>query len=162
MSLRGKLAVEAMRRTAVEIATNQFLGADEFTIRRRLPKRPGIKAGAFRGVSRLLGRKGIQTLPGRVYGGLSFHPFNLIPGPDPLSFMDESGIESHSSSGGKSGPVPSRSTRTQRSRRDGSYSSRRASRSPSSGRRRKRCAHRDKRGRQCLRPARHGGRHRYQ
>ena len=68
----------------------------------------------------------------------------------------------NSSFGGKSGPVPSRSTRTQRPRRVGSKSSHRPRRRPSSGRRRKRCAHRDKRGRQCLRPAGHSGRHRYQ
>lgn len=67
----------------------------------------------------------------------------------------------HSSSGAGS-RAGSRTTTTQRPRRDGPYSSQRTRRSPSSGRRRKRCTHRDKRGRQCLRPAGHSGRHRYQ
>lgn len=67
----------------------------------------------------------------------------------------------HSSSG--SGAAAKRpGPTTQRSRRVGSKSPHRPSRRPSSGRRRKRCTHRDSRGRQCLRPAGHSGRHRYQ
>ena len=67
----------------------------------------------------------------------------------------------HSSSGraGDASRKP-RST-TQSSRRHGPYSSQRTRRSASSGRRRNRCTHRDKRGRRCLRPAGHSGRHRY-
>ena len=59
--------------------------------------------------------------------------------------------------GGSGGPSSRKS-----SRRHGPYSSQRSRRSASSGRRRKRCTHRDKRGRRCLRPAGHSGRHRYQ
>ena len=68
----------------------------------------------------------------------------------------------HSSSGGGRDRKGSRPSTTQRSRRHGPYSSHRTRRSASSGRRRKRCTHRDKRGRRCLRPAGHSGRHRYQ
>ena len=68
----------------------------------------------------------------------------------------------HSSSGraGDASRKP-RST-TQRVRRVGSKSPHRPRRRPSSTRRRKRCTHRDSRGRRCLRPAGHSGRHRYQ
>jgi hypothetical protein len=67
----------------------------------------------------------------------------------------------HSSSGAETRSDPG-STTTQRSRGYGPYSSQRTRRSAPSGRRRKRCTHRDKRGRRCLRPAGHSGRHRYQ
>lgn len=67
----------------------------------------------------------------------------------------------HSSSGSGTRSNPG-STTTQRVRRVGSKSSHRPRRRPSSTRRRKRCTHRDKRGRRCLRPAGHSGRHRYQ
>lgn len=68
---------------------------------------------------------------------------------------------SHSSSGAGTRSNPG-STTTQRVRRVGSKSPHRPSRRPSSTRRRKRCTHRDSRGRRCLRPAGHSGRHRYQ
>lgn len=68
---------------------------------------------------------------------------------------------SHSSSGAGTRSNPG-STTTKRSRGIGSKSSHRTSRRSPSGRRRKRCTHRDSRGRRCLRPAGHSGRHRYQ
>lgn len=67
----------------------------------------------------------------------------------------------HSSRGSGSG-TSTTTPSTKSSRRHGPYSSHRSRRSASSGRRRKRCTHRDKRGRRCLRPAGHSGRHRYQ
>ena len=67
----------------------------------------------------------------------------------------------HSSSGGNGTKTSTRTTTTKSSRRHGPYSSHRSRRSASSGRRRKRCTHRDSRGRRCLRPAGHSGRHRY-
>ncbi len=50
----------------------------------------------------------------------------------------------------------------QSQKRDGPPSlSQRTSKSPSFGKRRRRCKHRNKAGKQCLRPAVHSGRHRY-
>ena len=47
----------------------------------QLPKRSGMKAAASRSVARLLGRTGTRSVAVRVYGGVSLHPFNLIPKP---------------------------------------------------------------------------------
>jgi hypothetical protein len=47
----------------------------------QLPKRPGMKAAASRSVARLLGRTGTRSVAVRVFGGVSLHPFNLIPKP---------------------------------------------------------------------------------
>ena len=55
-----------------------------------------------------------------------------------------------------------RKPKTKSRRRDGpSILSQRTSRSPSFGKKRRRCTHRNKAGKRCLRPAGHSGRHRY-
>lgn len=71
---RRKLIKKAAKKT-----WREFRSPTKFTGRIQRPKRPGIKAKGYRWVSRRLGRKGVTKIPVRIYGGTSFHPFNLIP-----------------------------------------------------------------------------------
>lgn len=177
LGMAGGVAFEfvtsAGRPTKKGLATSAVIGA--------LPVGLGFRAGA-KGVSkaRKLHKFGRHHPSDASYGAKVVGAASQRPGHFPnLSLRPEaravgSGVAAnivvgmvydritHSrdgrpTAGGSGGP-----SSRKRSRRDGPYSSQRTRRSPSSGRRRKRCTHRDSRGRQCLRPAGHSGRHRYQ
>lgn len=177
LGMAGGVAFEVVtsagRPTKKGLATSAVIGA--------LPVGLGFRAGA-KGVSkaRKLHKFGRYHPSDASYGAKVLGAASQRPGHFPnLSLRPEaraigSGVAAnivvgmaydritHSRDGtpteGFSGGRPSR----KRPRGIGPKSSRRTRRRSPSGRRRKRCTHRDKRGRQCLRPAGHSGRHRYQ
>lgn len=175
LGMAGGVAFEyvtsAGRPTRKGLATSAVIGA--------LPVGLGFRAGA-KGVSKVrkLHKFGRHHPADVGYGTKVVGAATQRPGHFPnLSLRPEaraigSGVAANvvvgmaydklNSSGGAGTRAGSGTTTTQRSRGIGSKSSHRTSRRSPSGRRRKRCTHRDSRGRRCLRPAGHSGRHRYQ
>lgn len=118
----------------------------------QLPKRPGMKAAASRSVARLLGRTGTRSVAVRVYGGVSLHPFNLIPKPPeagtkrPLidQALGKAGLPTYWEPKKSVGGPPQFTTRTERKSRGGEHTAssrtpvtRKSMRGPSAPRRRR-------------------------
>ena len=130
-------------------------GIPRIEIHVTLSPKPGFKAAAWRGVAQLMGRSSTTVLRAKPFGMVPrFHPFNLLPRiPEDQEFGVYSDI-GHTST--------QRFSRTKSRTGDGLPSlPQRTSKSPRFGKKRRRCKHRNKAGKRCLRPAGHSGRHRY-